>query len=404
MKDGRGIMVTQEAQITNLLKRLGVTLFILIIYIIGCTIPVPLASVSSMFRQVLSNSSVGIMSFMSGGNLQRLSLFMVGLNPLMISMMIIQLLTMMRLLYFDTLSLKQVMTIQQWLTLFFAIIQSLAITFGLKLTTSLLPGLAVSLVLTTGSMVVIWLGNMNTKFGIGGTITIVLFNIISGTLPNMVRAIRKVVNQPSGYLWLAGGIAVVIGLLIFWIAFNRAYFPLEMVDTMMSSRDTPLTLPIGLNTGAMMTYMVGMSLLMVPTLLANALGPHSIFANPLFNVTISGVLAFALFYFFTFVQFDPKEQAKTMLHNNNYIIGIRPGEPTVKYLQKVLIHVSFIGALLNAIQLCFGLLGSQVLGSFSGLAIIPMNIIMIVMFMQGIKDQLLMLTFPLKYTKLMKDE
>jgi len=371
---------------------------------LGCTIPVPLTSISSIYREVLANSSVGIMSFMSGSNLQRLSLFMVGLNPLMIAMMIVQLLMMLRLFYFDTLSTNQVMRFQQWLTLILAVIQSLAITLGLHITKTLLDSLAVTLILTAGSLFVVWLGNINMKFGIGGTITIILFNIISGSFPSLIRSVKLLSQQRYGIIMvvLAGIVGCII--LVFWIAFNRAYYPIKIVNTMMSSHDKPIILPLGLNMGAMMTYMVGMSLLMVPTLLINVLGPRSIWANPYFNIAVSGGLAFVLFYFFTFVQFDPKEQAKTMLHNNNYIIGIRPGEPTKKYLQQVVLHVSFIGAVLNAIQLSFGLLGSQILGKFAGLAIIPMNMIMIVMFMQGIKDQLLMLLFPLRYAHLMKDE
>lgn len=396
--------MTQQTQSSNLLKRVGLTLLILIIYMLGCTIPVPLTRISSIYREVLANSSVGIMSFMSGSNLQRLSLFMVGLNPLMIAMMIVQLLMMLRLFYFDTLSTNQVMRFQQWLTLILAVIQSLAVTLGLHITKTLLDSLAVTLMLTAGSLFVVWLGNINMKFGIGGTITIILFNIISGSFPSLIRSVKLLSQQRYGIIMvvLAGIVGCII--LVFWIAFNRAYYPIKMVDTMMSSHDKPIILPLGLNMGAMMTYMVGMSLLMVPTLLINVLGPRSIWANPYFNMAVSGGLAFVLFYFFTFVQFDPKEQAKTMLHNNNYIIGIRPGEPTKKYLQQVVLHVSFIGALLNAIQLSFGLLGSQILGKFAGLAIIPMNMIMIVMFMQGIKDQLLMLLFPLKYAHLMKDE
>ena len=150
--------MTQKIQLNNLLKRLGATFFILIIYILGCTISLPLVNISTTFRRVLANSSLGIMSFMSGGNLQRLSLFSVGMNPLMISMMIIQLLTMMRLFYFDTFSIKQTMRIQQWLTLIFAIIQSLALTLMLNLTTNLLTSLAVTLMLTAGSLFVVWLG------------------------------------------------------------------------------------------------------------------------------------------------------------------------------------------------------------------------------------------------------
>lgn len=396
--------MTQQTQSSNLLKRVGITLLILIIYMLGCTLPVPLTSISSIYREVLANSSVGIMSFMSGSNLQRLSLFMVGLNPLMIAMMIVQLLMMLRLFYFDTLSTNQVMRFQQWLTLILAVIQSLAITLGLHITKTLLDSLAVTLILTAGSLFVVWLGNINMKFGIGGTITIILFNIISGSFPSLIRSVKLLSQQRYGIIMvvLAGIVGCII--LVFWIAFNRAYYPIKIVNTMMSSHDKPIILPLGLNMGAMMTYMVGMSLLMVPTLLINVLGPRSIWANPYFNMAVSGGLAFVLFYFFTFVQFDPKEQAKTMLHNNNYIIGIRPGEPTKKYLQQVVLHVSFIGAVLNAIQLSFGLLGSQILGKFAGLAIIPMNMIMIVMFMQGIKDQLLMLLFPLRYAHLMKDE
>lgn len=396
--------MTSKTQLSNLLKRLGTTLFILVIYIFGCTIPLPLANTSTTFRRVLANSSLGIMSFMSGGNLQRLSLFSVGLNPLMIAMLVIQLLTMMRLFYFDTLSIKQVMKIQQWLTLAFAIVQSLAFTLGLKLTANFFTDLVVTLMLTAGSLFVVWLGNMNTEFGIGGTITIILFNIISGTFPNLLLSIKKVLMQPWGYVWLILVTITSFGLLIFWLAFNRAYYPIKMIDTMMSSHEKPIILPLGLNIGAMMTYMVGMSLLMIPTLLANILGPQSLFANPYFEIILSGILAFGLFYFFSFVQFDPKEQAKTMLHNNSYIIGIRPGEPTKKYLQRLVIRVCFWGALLNAVQLSFGLLGSRILGNFAGLAILPMNIIMIVMFMQGIKDQLLMLLFPSRYVHLMKDE
>ena len=396
--------MTQQTQSSNLLNRVGITLLILIIYMLGCTIPVPLARISSIYREVLANSSVGIMSFMSGSNLQRLSLFMVGLNPLMIAMMIVQLLMMLRLFYFDTLSTNQVMRFQQWLTLILAVTQSLAVTLGLHITKTLLDSLAVTLMLTAGSLFVVWLGNMNMKFGVGGTITIVLFNIISGSFPSLIRSVKLLSQQRYGIIIvvLAGIVGCII--LVFWIAFNRAYYPIKIVNTMMSSHDKPIIIPLGLNMGAMMTYMVGMSLLMVPTLLINVLGPRSIWANPYFNLAVSGGLAFVLFYFFTFVQFDPKEQAKTMLHNNNYIIGIRPGEPTKKYLQQVVLHVSFIGAVLNAIQLSFGLLGSQAFGKFAGLAIIPMNMIMIVMFMQGIKDQLLMLLFPLKYAHLMKDE
>lgn len=153
-----------------------------------------------------------------------------------------------------------------------------------------------------------------------------------------------------------------------------------------------------------MTYMIGMALLMFPTMIGSLLGRNSIFANVYFDAIISGLLAFGLFYFFAFMQFNPKEQAKQLRNSNNYVLGIRPGKPTQEYLKQKLLRVSFWGALLNAIQLTLGLLGNQLLGKFAGFAVIPMNIVMLVMFMTGIKDQLLTLLFPSRYEKLMKKE
>ena len=99
-----------------------------------------------------------------------------------------------------------------------------------KLTTNLFTGLAVTLMLTAGSLFVVWLGNMNTQFGIGGTITIILFNIISGTLPNLLSSIGKIVGQSYGVPLVGINCACKFWPFSFWISFNRAYYPIKMVN------------------------------------------------------------------------------------------------------------------------------------------------------------------------------
>lgn len=385
-------------------QRLSFTLFILLVYMLGCSIPIPFAKITKSAHQMINNSPLSVASLMSGVNLQHISLFTVGLNPMMIAMLVIQLLTIMRFFYFDSLSMPQIMAVQQVVTLIFTIIQSTTITLALHLTSGVGKIAVVVTILTAGSMFVVWLGVMNMQHGIGGTITIILFNIINLSLPNLIRAVRNLKEMPHGDLWITALVIFSLALGVFWIAFNRAYYPVKLINYTMPSYTKPMILPIGLNLGAMMTIMIGMAILMMPAMLGQYLGPKSIFGNMVFDATLGGLLTFALFYFFTFTQFNPREQAKNLRNSNNYILNVRPGEPTRKYLSKRLWLLALPGAILNAVQLTFGLLATQLLGKFAGFALIPMNILMVVMFMTGIKDQVMILFFPGRYRKLKEEE
>ena len=395
--------MNEASSIKNITRKAGFTLSILVFYMLGCFIPVPMVRITSQAYELMNNAALGMVSMMSGANLMRISLFSVGLNPLMMAMIIVQLLTLLRLFYFDTLSNQQVLFVQQSLTLILAIVQSIVVTVGLHLTSNPLTTTAAVLILTAGSMLVTWLGTVNMKYGIGGTLVIILFNIISSSLPIIQKSVMNLRRVTNGSEML---LALVIGsfiFAIFWIAFNHAYYPVKMINTSMSSKTKPIILPIGLNIGGMMTYMMGMSLLMMPIIIGQRMR-GSIFSDPQFNAIIDGIMAFLLFYFFAFVQLNPREQAKQMRSRGNYILGIRPGKPTQRYLTKKLIFISLAGAILNAIQITLGLLGASLFGKYAGFAVIPMNVIMVVMFMLSISDQTKVLFFPGKYEKIMKEE
>lgn len=396
--------MAKTSHLKNLYRKVGFTLFILFIYVWGSFIPLPFARVTNQFTHLMHTTSHSMMAFMSGANFQQLSLFMVGLGPMMIAMILLQLLMMTRLFGFDTLSMNQMAMAQQWLTLFFAALQSAFITIGFHLTATICQAVAVIIILTAGAMFVTWLGIMNMKFGIGGTVTLILFNIISGSIGMVRRAVTQIMKLPHAWVWLAGLLILSLALMVFWIAFTKAYYPLSTIDITLSSKDRPVLRPIGLNMGAMMTYMVGMALLMLPTMLGAILGPQSIFANPRFDAALSGILTFILFYFFSFMQFSPRQQAKAFRNSNIYIPNVRPGKPTQRYLSRLMWIICFPGAVLNTIQLVFGLMGQQFLGKFGSITVIPMNIVMIVMIIGGMRDTLLTLVFPHKYYRLAKKE
>lgn len=394
----------KTSQLNNLYRRVWGTLFILFVYAFGSNIPVPFAKVTHQYTKTLNSTPVSIMGMLSGANLQHLSLFMVGLTPMMIAMLFMQLLMMTRLFGFDTLSLNQINQVQQFLILVLAVIQSTGLTLGFHLTASLFQTVAVVIILTAGAMFVTWLGIMNGHFGIGGTVTLILYNIVGGSIPMIWRAVKQILKMPYPSLWLTLLILFSIFLMFFWTAFSRAYYPLKTISVYISSKEKPVIVPIGLNMGAMMMYMVGMALLMLPSFLASLLGPKSIFANPQFDALICGLMSFGLFYFFSFVQFSPRQKAKEFRNNNTYVPNIRPGRPTQRFLTKLMWLVCLPGAILNTVQLIFGLMGSQFMGKYASLTIIPMNIVMIVMIMGGIRDTLLTLIFPHNYEKLSEKE
>lgn len=379
-------------------KKAATTLLILFIYMLGLGIPLPFAQVTSQYHQMIKNTSIGMASALSGAQIQRLSLFMVGLNPMMIAMLIVQMLMLTRLFGFDSLSGKQSIAVQQLLTLVLAVIQSATITLGFHLTGNTQKSIAVIIILTAGSMFVMWLGNLNSQFGIGGTMTLIMFNLITMSIPMLNQAIQNTAKLPHSSLIFAFLILIALFLTMFWISFGQAYYPLRTIQITMPSYEKPVIIPLGLNMGGMMMYMVCMALFSIPTMLSSVY--HiSFLTSPKFMLSFLTITSVVLFYFFSFMTFSPREQAKSFRNNNTYIPSIRPGKPTQLYLRRLLSSLLVPGAILNTIQIVGGFAGQRYLGKYSGFTVIPMNIFMVVMIMNGIRSQLLVLLFPRKYGK-----
>ena len=225
----------KTSQLSNLRRRVAVTLLTLLVYMLGSSIPVPFARFTKSFHHLLNNTPLSVVSFMSGANFQKLSLFMIGLNPLMIAMLIMQLLMMMKLFSLDSLSMRQMMVVQQFVTLILTLIQAVTLVIGLHLTSDILQAIAVIIILTAGSLFVVWMGYMNMEFGIGGTITIVLFNMVTMSLPNLKKAVQGITTLGHPAFWIVALILVGILAIVFWNAFGHAYYPVKTINTSMQA-------------------------------------------------------------------------------------------------------------------------------------------------------------------------
>lgn len=377
---------------------------IVFIYLMGTYIPLPFAEITHQYMHAIHQTSFSLLGIFTGANYARLSIFSVGINPLMFVMLVVQLLTMTKLFGFDALSQTQIEVFMQVLTLIFTVIQAMLLVFGLISQRNFLRDFAMITILTAGSCLVVWLCFRNIKYGVGASAPVILTSILNGAIPNIINNVRMLLTFKYAWLWISLLAVFILFLVLFWMAFNKAYYPLKVINPSLPSKSNAMLIPIGLNMAAMMMYMVGMAILTLPIMIAPYFPSNKLLTSWQFSAIFSTVMAILLFYFFMFVSFDPKEEAKGLRNSHNYILGIKPGLPTQKYLRKLILIIAFPGAILNAAQLVLGLYGSRFLGRYAGFAIIPMNVVMIVMFMSGIRDQVAALLFPYKYDQLEREK
>lgn len=377
---------------------------IVFIYLMGTYIPLPFAEITHQYMHAIHQTSFSLLGIFTGANYAKLSIFSVGINPLMFVMLVVQLLTMTKLFGFDALSQTQIEVFMQVLTLIFTVIQAMLLVFGLISQRNFLRDFAMITILTAGSCLVVWLCFRNIKYGVGASAPVILTSILNGAIPNIINNVRMLLTFKYAWLWISLLAVFILFLVLFWMAFNKAYYPLKVINPSLPSKSNAMLIPIGLNMAAMMMYMVGMAILTLPIMIAPYFPSNKLLTSWQFSAIFSTVMAILLFYFFMFVSFDPKEEAKGLRNSHNYILGIKPGLPTQKYLRKLILIIAFPGAILNAAQLVLGLYGSRFLGRYAGFAIIPMNVVMIVMFMSGIRDQVAALLFPYKYDQLEREK
>lgn len=388
----------------RLRHRIYWTIFFLFIYMLGIQTPLPYATITRAYRRLILRTPVNWLSFYTGANYSNLSVFMIGLNPMMVGMILVQVLSTYRLFGLDALSARQMNIFQQTVILLLAIIQASTITFAFGLTRSLYQALSVIIILVAGSFFVMWIGQLNGRLGIGGTIVIILVNILMGTIPAVRGSATALLGIHNGRLWV--GLLIIVGILVarFWLAFCRAYYPIPMVDTNLSSRDKPIIMPLGLNMGAMMMIMIGMVILMAPVLFAGYFPNTGFFTNPTFLVIYGGTMDFLLFYFFTFMQLRPLSTARGMRAGNSYFLHVRPGRQTQLFLRHRIWEIGLLGAILNSASMVFGMLGPRYMGRYAGFATIPMTTMMVIMFMYGIMLQIELYYVPRRYEKFIAKE
>ncbi|MBF0572553.1 MAG: preprotein translocase subunit SecY [Desulfamplus sp.] len=363
-------------KLPELKKKLLVTLLLLFVYRVGVHIPAPgidAAALASFFDST-RGTLFAMFNMFSGGALEKLSVFALGIMPYISASIILQLMTVV-IPHLEQLSKegdhgrKKITQYTRYGTVILSIIQGFGISVGLEAMTSpagapvvMYPGWGFRIVtvitLTAGTAFIMWLGEQITERGIGNGISLIIFAGIVARMPTAIgNTLRLVSTGEMGIftiIILIVLMVIVIGCIIFMEQSQRrmpVQYAKRVVGRKMYGGQTS-HLPLKLNTAGVIPPIFASSIIMFPATIANfidlpimksvaaAMNPGTI----VYNLIYVGFIVFFCF-FYTAVAFNPDDVADRMKKNGGYIPGIRPGKKTAEYIDKVLTRITLGGAI-----------------------------------------------------------
>jgi preprotein translocase subunit SecY len=361
-------------KIPELKKRIFITLLLLAVYRIGVHVPTPgidANALAAFFAQA-KGTLFGFIDMFSGGAFERLSVFALGIMPYISSSIILQLLTVViphleRLSKEGEAGRKKITQYTRYGTVLLSIIQGLGISYGLEKMTGpageavvLDPGWAFRLMtmitLTAGTAFIMWLGEQITERGIGNGISLIIFAGIVARMPTAIsNSLRLIRTGEMGILitlFLIAMMVIVVGAIIYMERGQRR-IPVQYAKRIVGRRmygGQSTHLPLKINTAGVIPPIFASSIIMFPATIANFIPWMKGFANQLAPGSLVYELIYVGFifffcYFYTAVTFNPTDVADNMRKYGGYIPGIRPGKKTAEFIDRVLVRITFTGAI-----------------------------------------------------------
>jgi len=380
-------------RIPDLRNKILFTVAMLIIYRIGFHIPVPgfdqskiAAAVATRDTESPLGRAAEYMQIFTGGTLSRSSLFGLGIMPYITASIILMLLgelvpALKKLRQEGQTGHKKIQEYTRYLTVLICIVQSLmfmkmlggeGLTYAGMYTTALVMGVVG---MTAGTVFLMWLGEQVDEYGIGNGISLIIMAGIVSRMPWAINMLWQNVDLrlaapvgtigPAQILFLIGAFVFVVAGAIL-ITQGQRRIPIQQAKQMRGRRmygGQRHYLPLRVNHGGVMPIIFASSFMMFPPIVIGqllsieALRDSSImmslqgaFSHSAFTYNAVYMLLIFLFaYFWTAIQFQPKDLAKNLRDSGSFIPGLRPGRRTAEYLEKVMTRITYFGALFLAI-------------------------------------------------------
>lgn len=380
-------------KVKDIRKKIMFTLFVLVVYRLGAFITVPGINAAAL-QEVASTGLASILNTFSGGGLSNYSLFAMGVSPYITAQIVVQLLQMDIVPKFvewskqGEVGRRKLNQATRWLTIVLGFIQSIGITAGFNALSTLKlvnnPGVKtyvmIGLILTAGTMLATWMGDMITERGLGNGVSMLIFAGIIAQMPSGIKQLwdDQIVGASGSELWLGiGFIALVVVALLIIVTFVTWVQQAERRLPMQYTRRTTMApessyLPLKINVAGVIPVIFAGSFVSTPqTILMAFQQNHSgdswyqIMTN-IFNMqTASGTTLYialiVLFtFFYAFVQVNPEKLAENLQKQGSYIPGVWPGKATQSYVSSLLMRLSTVGALFLGVISLIPLLASNI--------------------------------------------
>lgn len=386
------VIFTERAIRNRVLFVLGA----LLIFRLLASIPVPGVDAAILEQFFANNDFLGLLNIFSGGGLSNLSIVMLGVGPFITASIIMQLLTVMspkmKALYTEEGEAGRAKFTQysRMLTLPLSILQAFGFLTLLQ-SQGVLSGLStfdfiVNIILVvSGSILLMWIGELVTEYGIGNGVSIIIFAGIVSTLP--MQAAQLLMNYDASQLPMyIGFILVAIGIIYAVVIMTEAERPVPITYAKQSRGGSTYGssqsyLPMRLNQAGVIPIIFALSIILFPKMVLNILSAfdmpwvsqaNDVVANFLANQWAYGGVYFALVflftYFYTAVTFDPEAISKNLQRSGGFIPGIRPGTHTAEYLGNLVTRLTLVGAVFLGIVAVLPV-GMQIVTGVSTLAI-----------------------------------
>ncbi len=360
-------------------KKIIITLLLLLVFRVGCYIPVPGLNTTYFSGAIEGNSFLQLMSSITGGALAQGTLFALGIGPYINASIIMQLLTV-GIPALENLSKqgeegkKKIANITRVVTIILAVIQSVgiivnfanqqgAIRTSLFFGSDVFAGFFMTIVYTAGSMLVMWLGERITEYGIGNGISMIIFiGILStagDTIVNKVSDGISGVNDYREFLELAFFVVLTV-VIFFLIVFVDLAERKITVNYAKQVRGTKMyggqssVIPMKISGSGVMPLIFAFAVISFPSMIMSlvpAWADAAAWWNEYFAsgswayVLVLCVLIFVFSFFYNQIQFNPEDVSKNIQQNGGFIQGIRPGKPTAQYLKKISNRITLFGAI-----------------------------------------------------------
>ncbi|MDZ7726665.1 MAG: preprotein translocase subunit SecY [Candidatus Campbellbacteria bacterium] len=354
-------------------KRIFFVLFALFIFRVLAAIPIPAIDQAELSTLLSGNQFLGLLNLFSGGGLSSLSIVMLGVGPFITASIGMQLLTtvipQLKTMYHEEgdAGRRKFSQISRMITVPLALFQAFGFLIFLQ-QQGILSGLSIpelvtnAVIVATGSVLIMWVGELISEFGIGNGVSMIIFAGIVAGLPSTVQQLAFTYTPADLPIYIAfafAAIAIVSGV----VAISEAERPIPITNSKQarggarSAGQISTYLPLKVNQAGVMPIIFALAILLFPQFVFGFLSgldnaalasfgdqATQLFQNAIFYSLFYFGLVFFFTYFYTAITFDPESIAENLQKSGSYVPGVRPGTATEKYIGSVLTRITFVGA------------------------------------------------------------